>query len=155
MHHIELWVPDIHRAKQEWGWILRRLGYSVYQSWDVGINWCLDHTYIVAEQSPALSGRNHERTLPGLNHLTFRAGSPNEVDGLAEEASRHGWMPSFEDRYPHAGGPDRHAAYLVNSDGFEIELVAVNQGDEGRPLIPNAATLSPIGNGIRSGRVDP
>jgi hypothetical protein len=26
--------------------------------------------------------------------------------------------------HPHAGGPDHHAAYLANTDGFEVELVA-------------------------------
>lgn len=28
LHHIELWVPSLERAKDEWGWILNRLGYS-------------------------------------------------------------------------------------------------------------------------------
>ena len=27
-------------------------------------------------------------------------------------------------RPPHAGGPDSYAGYLVNADGFEVELVA-------------------------------
>jgi hypothetical protein len=30
----------------------------------------------------------------------------------------------FPDRHPHAGGPDHYAAYLENTDGFEVELVA-------------------------------
>jgi hypothetical protein len=30
----------------------------------------------------------------------------------------------FVDKYPYAGGPDHYAAYLANSDGFELELVA-------------------------------
>ncbi|EQD64343.1 Glyoxalase, partial [mine drainage metagenome] len=30
----------------------------------------------------------------------------------------------FEDRHPHAGGPNHYAAYLENDDGFEVELVA-------------------------------
>jgi catechol 2,3-dioxygenase-like lactoylglutathione lyase family enzyme len=119
LHHVELWVPDIDRAKQEWGWILARLGYSTYQSWDSGISWRLGPTYIVVEQSPALSGREHERTAPGLNHLAFHAGSQKDMEG-----ARYGWMQLFQDKYPHAGGPDHYAAYLFNSDGFEIELVA-------------------------------
>ena len=122
--YIEVWVPDINRAKQEWGWILPRLGYSTYQSWDSGISWRLDQTYIVAEQSPALTGRKHERTAPGLNHLAFHAGSRRDVDTLVVEGARHGWMQLFQDKYPYAGGPGHYAAYLFNSDGFEIELVA-------------------------------
>jgi hypothetical protein len=30
----------------------------------------------------------------------------------------------FADRYPWAGGPGHYAAYLENTDGFEVELVA-------------------------------
>jgi hypothetical protein len=65
LHHIELWVPDIGRARTEWGWILERFGYAPYQHWDLGSSWRLGGSYIVAEQSPALSGRRHERTFPG------------------------------------------------------------------------------------------
>ncbi|MBK3643211.1 glyoxalase, partial [Streptomyces sp. MBT33] len=36
----------------------------------------------------------------------------------------HGWLPLFGERFPYAGGPGHYAAYLVNSDGFEVELVA-------------------------------
>ena len=32
----------------------------------------------------------------------------------------------FRDRHPYAGGPDHYAAYLENSDGFEVELVAAH-----------------------------
>ena len=126
LHHIEVWVPDIVRAEQEWGWILARLGYSIYQSWDSGISWRLHQTYIVAEQSPALTGRKHERTAPGLNHLAFHAGTRKDVDSLVIEGARHGWKQLFQDKYPYAGGLDHYAAYLLNSDGFEIELVAAD-----------------------------
>jgi hypothetical protein len=124
LHHIELWVPDLGRAKQEWGWVLAGLGYSIYQSWATGISWRLGLTYIVAEQSPAMSSSEHERTLPGLNHLAFHAGSKEGLDAFVEESRRHGWVQLFQDKYPHAGGPEHYAAYLVNSDGFELELVA-------------------------------
>jgi len=99
-------------------------GYSICQSWASGNSWRLGSTYIVAEQSPAMSSREHERTLPGLNHLAFHAGSQEDLDVFVEESRRHGWVQLFEDKYPHAGGPDHYAAYLVNTDGFEIELVA-------------------------------
>lgn len=124
LHHIELWVPDLGRAKQEWGWVLVGLGYSIYQSWATGISWRLGLTYIVAEQSPAMSSSEHERTLPGLNHLAFHAGSKEDLDAFVRESRRHGWVQLFQDKYPHAGGSEHYAAYLVNSDGFELELVA-------------------------------
>ena len=29
----------------------------------------------------------------------------------------------FPETHPYAGGPDHYAAYLANTDGFEVELV--------------------------------
>ncbi|MCY7299603.1 MAG: VOC family protein, partial [Ilumatobacteraceae bacterium] len=81
-------------------------------------------TYVVVEQSPALVGEVHERCRPGLNHLAFHAGDTADVDRLVSAAPEHGWSLMFADRHPHAGGADTYAAYLENSDGFEVELVA-------------------------------
>ncbi|MGO8726360.1 MAG: hypothetical protein ACLQK8_06515 [Streptosporangiaceae bacterium] len=39
-------------------------------------------------------------------------------------APAHGWQLLFADRHPHAGGSQHYAAYLEDSDGFEVELVA-------------------------------
>ncbi|PAZ11617.1 glyoxalase [Streptomyces sp. SA15] len=124
LHHIELWVPDLPRAVREWGWLLTRLGYDPYQEWQHGRSWCQGTAYLVVERSPALTATDHDRLRPGLNHLAFHAGSRDEVDALAAEAPAHGWTPLFADQYPHAGGPGHYAAYLANTDSFEVELVA-------------------------------
>jgi catechol 2,3-dioxygenase-like lactoylglutathione lyase family enzyme len=124
LHHVELWVPDIDRAVDSLGWLLETLGYVAFQRWDVGRSWCRGSTYIVAEQSPALSASSHDRTAPGLNHLAFHGGSCAEVEDLVEGARHHGWRLLFAERHPHAGGPEHYAAYLENADGFEVELVA-------------------------------
>ncbi len=42
---------------------------------------------------------------------------------MAAAGPAHGWQPLFDERYPYAGGPGHYAAYLANSDGFEVELV--------------------------------
>ncbi|MFJ8592672.1 VOC family protein [Streptomyces sp. NPDC093598] len=133
LHHVELWVPDLPRAVVAWGWLLGRLGYHPYQDWGHGRSWRLGPTYLVVEQSSAMSAAEHERTRPGLNHLAFHAGPPARVDALAAEAPAHGWSPLFPDRYPHAGGPEHYAAYLANSDGFEAELVASEAGGPANP----------------------
>ena len=126
LHHVELWVPDLARAAQSWGWLLGELGYEVYQDWAAGRSWRLDDAYVVVEQSPALSAGRHERTRPGLNHLAFHAGSRLEVDRLVHAGPDHGWTLMFSDRHPWAGGPDHYAAYMEDADGFEVELVAAS-----------------------------
>jgi catechol 2,3-dioxygenase-like lactoylglutathione lyase family enzyme len=126
LHHVELWVPELSRAVDSVGWLLEELGYTTLQDWPDGRSWRLGSTYIVVEQSPALTATSHERTRPGLNHLAFHSGSRVEVDELVAEAGNHGWHLLFPDRHPYAGGPDNYAAYLENADGFEVELVAAD-----------------------------
>ena len=124
LHHIELWVPDLDRARVSLGWLLESLGYTPCQSWVNGRSWVLGDTYLVVERSSALTGTTHDRMQPGLNHLAFHAGSVSECDRLISDSLDHGWELLFPDLHPHAGGTDHHAGYLVNFDGFEIELVA-------------------------------
>ncbi len=125
IHHVELWVPDLDRAVASFGWLLGSLGYEPFQDWPAGKSWRRGGHYIVLEQSPALTAADHDRLRPGLNHLAFHAGPPADVDRLVTESAGHGWQLMFEDRHPHAGGPNQYAAYLENDDGFEVELVAV------------------------------
>ncbi len=61
LHHVELWVPDLSRAVDEWGWLLGELGYEQYQDWPAGRSWILGGTYLVVEQSKAMTSDRHER----------------------------------------------------------------------------------------------
>jgi catechol 2,3-dioxygenase-like lactoylglutathione lyase family enzyme len=124
LHHVELWVPDLARTEESWGWLLGALGWQPYQHWEAGRSWRLGDTYLVFERSPALSAPVYDRLRPGLNHLALHAGTRARLDGLVTEAPRYGWSTLFADRYPYAGGPEHYAAYLVDRDGFEAELVA-------------------------------
>jgi catechol 2,3-dioxygenase-like lactoylglutathione lyase family enzyme len=124
LHHVELWVPDLARGCEQWGWLLSELGYTQFQDWEHGRSWKLGDTYLVIEQSPALTASDHDRLRPGLNHLAFHAGNRVSVDALTTEAPAHGWTLLFPQAHPNAGGPDHYAAYLTNTDGFEVELVA-------------------------------
>jgi catechol 2,3-dioxygenase-like lactoylglutathione lyase family enzyme len=127
LHHVELWVPDLSDAIAEWGWLLTSLGYEQFQDWEAGRSWNLGGTYLVIEQSPAMSALDHDRLRPGLNHLAFHAGPREQVDKLTAEAPAHGWTLLFPDRHPHAGGPGHYAAYLTNTAGYEVELVATDR----------------------------
>jgi catechol 2,3-dioxygenase-like lactoylglutathione lyase family enzyme len=126
LHHVELWVPQLSRAISEWGWLLGELGYSPFQDWEDGRSWRMGATYIVVEQSPALSATEHDRLRPGLNHLAFHAGTRGDVDALALASPEHGWTLLFPEAHPHAGGPEHYAAYLANTDLFEVELIAAD-----------------------------
>ncbi|MBU8856769.1 MULTISPECIES: VOC family protein [unclassified Micromonospora] len=124
LHHVEVWVPDLAAASRSWGWLLGELGWTPHQDWPAGRSWRLDATYVVLEESPALTGRTHDRRAPGLNHLAFHAGPPAAVDRLVTTAGEYGWTLLFPERHPHAGGPDSYAAYLTDGQGYEVELVA-------------------------------
>jgi catechol 2,3-dioxygenase-like lactoylglutathione lyase family enzyme len=124
LHHVEIWVPDLDRAAASFGWLLEALGYTLFQEWDKGRSWRLGDTYLVFERSPALTADEHDRCRPGLNHLAFHVADRETVEALAKEAPGHGWRLLFPDRHPHAGGEQHYAAYLADTDGFEVELVA-------------------------------
>jgi catechol 2,3-dioxygenase-like lactoylglutathione lyase family enzyme len=124
LHHVEIWVPDLQRAIDSLGWLLEAMGYQLFQSFKTGRSWLLAPTYIVLEQSPAMSAEQHDRLRPGLNHLAFLAGQPADVEALVHEAGHRGWRLLYPDRHPYAGGEDNYAAYLENDDGFEVELIA-------------------------------
>jgi catechol 2,3-dioxygenase-like lactoylglutathione lyase family enzyme len=128
LHHVELWVPDLGRAVASWGWLLGELGYAQFQDWEDGRSWRAGATYIVVEQSPAMTAGDHERCRAGLNHLAFHVASKQRVDELAEAGPVHGWKLMFTDSHPYAGGPDHYAAYMENADGYEVELVASDVG---------------------------
>ena len=76
------------------------------------------------EQSSALTASDHDRLRPGLNHLAFHVGGRASVDALTTAGPVHGWTLPFPETHPRAGGKDHCAAYLANTDGFEVELVA-------------------------------
>lgn len=124
LHHVEVWVPDLAKSIRGWSWLLTELGWQPFQSWPAGRSWRLDATYLVLEESPALTSKVHDRMAPGLNHLAFHAGPRAVVDRLVEQAPAYGWSLLFPGRHPYAGGPDSYAAYLADEAGYEVELVA-------------------------------
>ena len=126
LHHLELWVADLAEARASLGWLLAVLGYEEGDVWKTGSSWVHGASYIVIEAGPDVRKVAHDRHRPGLNHLAFHAGRPEEVEALTNEAQLHGWVLMFADRHPYAGGPAHYAAYLENRDGFEVELVASN-----------------------------
>lgn len=123
-HHVELWVPDLSRARTEWGWLLTQVGCERKHVWAEGESWGSGDSYLTLCRPPTLSGADHDRRRPGLNHLAFAAGTAAVIDDLMKTAPQHGWTQLYADRYPHAGGPEHYAGWVENQSGFKVELVA-------------------------------
>ena len=122
-HHVEVWVAD--RAEDAaWRWLMSSLGFELEQEWPDGMSWAAGGAYLTLTTSPNLSAAEHDRRRPGVNHLAFHGGSPTQVDTVVASAPEHGWTPLYQDRYPHAGGPDHYAGWLENAAGFKVEIVA-------------------------------
>ncbi|MCW1249343.1 VOC family protein [Acaricomes phytoseiuli] len=124
LHHLEIWVADLDQACSEWGWLLGQTGFVLTQEWPEGQSWSADGVYITLTTPPRVTITGHDRRLPGVNHLAFRAGPPAALDTIMAEAPGHGWHPLYHERYPFAGGPGHYAGWLENSAGFKAELVA-------------------------------
>ncbi|HFI0645933.1 TPA: VOC family protein [Streptococcus suis] len=80
--------------------------------------------YLVFVQAPEdFLEAGYHRCRIGLNHLAFHAGTPDEIDQWRKEFLTRRVKLLYDDRYPHAGGPDHYALYLEDPDGIKIELV--------------------------------
>jgi catechol 2,3-dioxygenase-like lactoylglutathione lyase family enzyme len=124
LHHVEIWVADLEGARADWGWLLRRLGFSIESEWPEGESWSTGGVYLTVTTSPNLTDPKHDRRRAGVNHLAFKGGSADQVDAIMVDARWHSWRALYQDRFPHAGGPDHYAGWLENSAGFKAEVVA-------------------------------
>lgn len=124
LHHVEIWVPDLGEASRSWHWLLTRLGLELTGEWPDGRTWEAGGSYVTVTTPPNLTSADHDRRRAGMNHLAFRGGIRAEVDAILGDAEAHGWRPLYQDRYPHAGGPDHYAGWVENEQGFKVEIVA-------------------------------
>lgn len=124
LHHVEIWVPRLDEVVDSWSWMLARLGFELTGEWADGRTWTAGGAYVTVTTSPNLSSPAHDRRRAGVNHLAFWGGTRAEVDAVLADAEAHGWRPLYQERYPHAGGPDHYAGWAENAQGFKIEIVA-------------------------------
>jgi catechol 2,3-dioxygenase-like lactoylglutathione lyase family enzyme len=128
LHHLTLWVPDLKRAEQSWGWLLGQLGYVVDGSIETVVLFRHGTGFAVAleQSSDMVPGMLYSRLRPGLNHIAFTVETVDALNDITGRAPDHGWSALPVDRHPIAGGAD--VAYLEDRDGFEVELVAPIRG---------------------------
>ncbi|WP_212391798.1 VOC family protein [Sporosarcina beigongshangi] len=125
VHHIELYVSDLKKTIDFWGWLLEELGYSPFQEWENGRSWQLGETYLVFVQAEErFLDVPYHRCRVGLNHLAFHASSRQQVDELTDELQSKGIRILYTDKHPFAGGPEHYAVYFEDPDRMKVELVA-------------------------------
>ena len=124
LHHLTLWVPDLGRAEESWGWLLGELGYSRDGSIDTVLLFRHPAGFAVALEQSAdmVPGMLYSRMRPGLNHVAFTLDSADVLANLIDAAPGFGWSALPSDRHPIARGAT--VGYLEDRDGFEVELVA-------------------------------
>jgi tetratricopeptide (TPR) repeat protein len=121
LHHLEIYVSDLSRSLEFWGWLLDRLGYEVFQDWPGGRSFRLGDTYLVFAQASFLEPPYHRKRV-GLNHLAFHARSREALDALARDLQARGTALLYGDRFRTAGRP--YAIYFEDPDRIKVEIVA-------------------------------
>lgn len=125
LHHVEIYVSDLSRSSEFWGWFLEELGYEPYQDWKDGKSWRFGDTYLVFVQTrERFLEAGYQRCRVGLNHLAFHAHSADQVDRLTDALRNRGVRILYEDPHPYAGGMQHYAVYFEDPDRIKVELVA-------------------------------
>lgn len=125
IHHIEIYVKDLNKTIEFWDWLLKELGYKVYQNWDLGISYILEDSYIVFVQVESrFKDIDYHRCGVGLNHLAFYGGSKTFIDDLTNRLVSKDVKILYKDRHPYAGGKGYYAVYFEDPDRIKVEIVA-------------------------------
>ncbi|MEK3808081.1 VOC family protein [Bacillus sp. FSL H8-0547] len=125
IHHIEIYVSDLKRSIEFWGWFLEDLGYRRYQEWDQGQSWKIEDTYLVFVQTQErYMDVSFNRCRVGLNHLAFHSSSREHVVEMTSKLKSKGIPILYPDKHPFAGGNEHYAVYFEDPDRIKVELVA-------------------------------
>lgn len=125
LHHVEINVSNLKKTRSFYDFLLPKLGYELYQQWEQGFSYKVNHTYLVfvqTEERHADVAFHRGRT--GLNHLAFHGDSRSQVDELTEELINRGVNILYKDRHPYAGGNQTYAVFFEDPDRLKLEIVA-------------------------------
>ena len=124
IHHIEIYVSDLKKSLEFWGWVLEFLGYEAFQEWNQGKSWKLGNSYLVFVQTEEkFKDIPYHRCGTGLNHLAFHAASKEVVDEITGLLREKGVTILYEDRHPYAGGAGYYAVFFEDPDRMKVEVV--------------------------------
>lgn len=123
LHHIEIYVSDLKRSTEFWGWFLGLFGYELYQDWSEGKSYRLGDTYLVFVQvEEPFKDVSYHRKRVGLNHLAFHGKSSEHIDEITEKLKQRGVKILYPEKHPKAGG--NYAVYFEDPDRIKVEVVA-------------------------------
>nr|WP_179602838.1 VOC family protein [Neobacillus niacini] len=125
LHHVEIYVSNLEKSVDFWGWLLTELGYEQYQKWELGVSWKYQETYLVFVQAEErFLDVPYHRCRVGLNHLAFHATSREHVDEITEILIKKEIPILYREKHPFAGGPGYYAVFFEDPDRIKVELVA-------------------------------
>jgi catechol 2,3-dioxygenase-like lactoylglutathione lyase family enzyme len=125
LHHVEIYVSNLDKSVEFWGWLLTELGYEQYQKWELGISWKYQETYLVFVQAEErFLDVPYHRCRVGLNHFAFHARSREHVDELTATLIKKEIPILYKEKHPYAGGSDYYAVFFEDPDRIKVELVA-------------------------------
>lgn len=123
LHHIEIYVSDLKKSIEFWGWFLGLFGYELYQDWSDGKSYRLGDTYLVFVQvEEPFKDIQYHRKRVGLNHLAFYGKSQEHIDEITELLKTRGVNVLYPEKHPKAGG--NYAVYFEDPDRIKVEVVA-------------------------------
>lgn len=122
--HVEVYTADLEKKREFWEWLLKELGYTVFQEWEEGFSMILDDTYIVFVRAEArFCDITYHRCRPGLNHLAFYADTRDFIENIEIELKKRNINILYEDRHPYAGGKGYYAIYFEDPERMKVEIV--------------------------------
>lgn len=125
LHHIEIYVEDIQKSRAFYEWLLNKLGYKLYQEWDLGFSFKLGETYIVfVEVEEKYKDYGYHRKRIGLNHLAFNVETKAMVDEITNDLINQDIGILYAGRHPFAGGSDHYAVYFEAPDRIKLEIIS-------------------------------
>jgi len=125
LHHIEIYVSNLQKSSEFWGWFLEELGYELFQQWDGGCSYKLESTYLVFVQTEEKHmDVPYHRSRTGLNHLAFHGESREDIDQLLEKLKARNAPILYSDRHPNPSGP--YAIFFEDPDCILVEVFAPN-----------------------------
>ena len=125
LHHVEINVSNLAKSRAFYDALLPKMGYALFQEWELGFSYKMNTTYLVFVQTIEKHiDSSYHRGRTGLNHLAFHADSREQVDEVTELLEVLETEILYKDKHPYASGNDVYAVFFEDPDRIKLEIVA-------------------------------